>query len=92
MDDACLHDGLLPHGIHHVRQALEPVAHQHAHVPHPAVLDLGQHPQPVLGALPVAVLPGPQAQDVPLAVSSLRNLATVLIRLKNENAIKEITQ
>ncbi len=47
---------------------LNPVADQHAHVPDPPVLDLREDPQPVPGALPVAVLPGPQAQGVPLAV------------------------
>ena len=68
MDNAGLHDRLLPHGAHRVGQALQPVADQHAHVPHAAVLDLGQDPQPVLRSLAVAVLPGPQAQHVPLAV------------------------
>jgi hypothetical protein len=51
-----------------VGQALEPVADHHQHVTGAAVLDLGQHPQPVLRALAVAVLPGPQAHDVALAV------------------------
>ncbi len=68
MNDACLHDRLLPHRAHRIGQALEPVTDQHAHVPHAAVLDLGQHPQPVLGALAVAVLAGPQAQHIALAV------------------------
>ena len=61
-------DGLLPHGIDRVRQSLQPVADHHQHVPGTAVLDLRADPHPVLRALPVAVLPGPQAQDFPLAV------------------------
>src|SRR5215475_8553959 len=68
MDNACLHDGLLPDCADRIRQALEPVADQHAYVPDTAVLDLRQHAEPELGAFPVAVLPGPQAEDVPLAV------------------------
>jgi TIR domain-containing protein len=35
------------------------------------VLDLGEHPHPVL-ALPVAVLPGPQAQDVAVSLDGHR--------------------
>ena len=50
------------------RQALEPVADHHQDVPGAAVLDLRADPHPVLGPLPVAVLPGPQAQHVTLAV------------------------
>src|SRR5215468_1086336 len=68
MDNACLHDGLLPDCADRIRPALEPVADQHAYVPDTAVLDLRQHAEPELGAFPVAVLPGPQAEDVPLAV------------------------
>jgi hypothetical protein len=68
MDDAGLHDRFLPDGVHRVGQALEAVADQHAHVPHAAVLDLREDPQPELGALAIAVLPGPQAQHVTLAV------------------------
>jgi hypothetical protein len=64
---AGLHDGLLPDGIHRVRQPFQPIADHHQHVPHTAVLDLRADPQPVLGALPVAVLPGPQVQHVTLA-------------------------
>src|SRR4029077_19816348 len=44
------------------------VADHHQDVPGAAVLDLGADPQPVLGPLPVAVLPGPQAQEAALAV------------------------
>ena len=62
VDDAGLHDRLRPDALDRVGQALEPVADQHAHVADAAVLDLGQHAQPVLGALPVAVLAGPQAR------------------------------
>jgi hypothetical protein len=43
-------------------------ADQRVHVVRAAVLDLAQHAQPERGALAVAVLPGPQAQDVPLTV------------------------
>jgi hypothetical protein len=57
-----------PHGIHRVWQSFQPVADHHQHVPGAAVLDLRADPQPVLGPLPVAVLAGPQAQDVALAV------------------------
>ncbi len=46
----------------------ESVAHHHQHVRRPAVLDFRADPQPVLRALPVAVLPGPQAQHVTLTV------------------------
>jgi hypothetical protein len=68
MNNACLHDCLLPHSGHCIRQAFEPVADQHAHVGDAAVLDLREDPQPELRALAVAVLPGPQAQHVALAV------------------------
>src|SRR5271165_5434252 len=68
MNDASLHDGLLPHRAHRVGQALQPVADQHAHVPDTAVLDFRQDPQPVLGAFSVAVLSRPQSQHVTLAV------------------------
>ena len=68
MHDTCLHDRLLPDRTHRIGQPLEPVADQHAHVGDAAVLDLGQDPQPELGALAVAVLAGPQPQDVALAV------------------------
>jgi hypothetical protein len=68
MNYARLDDGAVPDGIHPVRQAFQAVAHGHEHVVHAPVLDLGEHPQPVLGALAVAVLAGPQAQHVPLAV------------------------
>ena len=68
MHDAGLHDRLLPDGTHRIGQAFQPVADHHQHIPRPAVLDLRQNPQPELGSLPIAVLPGPQAQHVPLAV------------------------
>jgi len=66
VQDAGLDPGIGPRGGDGVGQALEPVAHHDAHVGDAAVLDLGQHGQPELGAL--AAVPGPQAQDVPLAV------------------------
>jgi hypothetical protein len=68
MDNTRLHDGLLPHGVDRVRQSLQSVADHHQHVPGAAVLDFRADPHPVLGPFPVAVLPGPQAQHVPLAV------------------------
>jgi hypothetical protein len=68
MDDAGLGDRLRPGLGDRLRESLEPVADHHQHVAGAAVADLGEHPQPVLGALAVAVLPGPQPQDVPLAV------------------------
>jgi hypothetical protein len=66
--DACLHHGLFPDGIHRVGEALQPVADHHQDVAGAAVLDLRQDAEPELGALAVAVLPGPQAQDVPFPV------------------------
>jgi hypothetical protein len=65
VNDACLHDGLRPHGRDCIRQALEAIADHDAAVGHAAVLDLGQHPQPVLRTLAVAVLAGPEPEDVP---------------------------
>ena len=50
------------------RQSFQPVADHHQHVPGTAVLDFGADPHPVLRPFPVAVLPGPQAQHVPLPV------------------------
>ncbi len=46
----------------HVGQALQPVADHEEHIPDPAVLQVGQHAHPELGALPAG--PGPQPQDV----------------------------
>ena len=54
-------------GIHRVGQALEPVADQHAHVPAPRFL-ISVRTRSQYLTLPVAVLPGPQSQHVPLAV------------------------
>ena len=51
---------------HRVGQALQPVADEHEHVVHAAVLDLGEDVQPVLGAL--AAVAGPQPQDLPAAL------------------------
>ena len=50
MHDAGLDDRLRPDRADRVGQALQPVADDHAHVGDAAVLDLGQHRQPVLGA------------------------------------------
>jgi hypothetical protein len=68
VDDAGLGDRGRPHRGDGVGQAGQAVADHDAHIGHTAVLDLGKHPQPVLGTLTVAVLAGPQAQDVPLAI------------------------
>src|ERR1039457_5099585 len=68
MDNACLHDCLLPDGAHRVGQAFQSVADHHAHVPDTAVLDFRQDTQPELRSFPVTVLPGPQSQHVALAV------------------------
>ena len=46
----------------------QPVADDHEDVLRAAVLDLGKDAEPELGALPVAVLPGPQTQHVPCPV------------------------
>jgi hypothetical protein len=48
--------------------ALQVVAYHHEHVGRAAVLDRSQDAQPELGALAVAMLPGPQPEDVALAV------------------------
>ena len=50
-----------------IGQPLQPVADNDADVFHAAVLDLGEHPEPELGAL--AAVTGPQPQDVPFAVA-----------------------
>ena len=68
MHDARLGDGLRPDRADGLGEAFEPVADHHEHVAGAAAADLGEDPQPVLGAFAVAVLPGPQPQDVPLAV------------------------
>lgn len=68
MNDACLDDRAVPHRIHRFGKALEAVADHHAHICGAAVLDLGQHRQPELGAL--AAVAGPQAQDVALPGAS----------------------
>lgn len=66
MDAAGLHDGLRPDGVDRVGQALEAVADHDAGVGDAAVLQLGQHPQPVLGAL--GAVAGPHPQDLPLSL------------------------
>ena len=45
-------------------QALQPLTHHDQAVPRCCGSDLGQHPHPVLGALTVTVLAGPQPEDV----------------------------
>ncbi len=71
MNDAGLHDRLRPDLTDRVGQALQPVADQHQHVLDTAVLQLGQHPQPVLGTL--AALPpahNPKMSRWPSAVTA----------------------
>jgi hypothetical protein len=63
---ARLHDRARPHGRDRVRQALQPVADEHEHIPHTAVAQLGEHVQPVLGTF--AAVTGPDAQDVTVAI------------------------
>ena len=60
MNNTGLHDGLWPHLPDRLGQTLQPVTHHDQAVGPTAVLDLGEDPQPVLRALPVAVLTGPQ--------------------------------
>jgi hypothetical protein len=64
MHDARLGHRLRPDLADGVRQAFQPAADHHQDVAGAAVLDLGEYPQPVLRSFAVAVLPGPQAQDV----------------------------
>jgi len=52
--------------VDRLRQALEAVADEHQDVGDTAVLDLGEHVHPVLGAFPAAACPDPQ--DVPLPI------------------------
>src|ERR1700744_1181310 len=66
MNNTCLHDCLFPDGVtRRVGEAFQAVADDHEDVLRAAVLDLGKDAEPELGALAVAVLAGPQAQDVP---------------------------
>jgi hypothetical protein len=56
-----------------VRQAGEAVADDHAHVLDAAVLELGEHVQPVFGALTTgAAVAGPQPEDVAVALAGDR--------------------
>ena len=64
MHDACLGDRLRPYGVDGRGQALESVADHHADVADASVFDLGEHPGPKLRSLSVAVLTGPQPEDV----------------------------
>ena len=64
MHDAGLGDRLRPHGFDRGRQALEPVAHDHADVVGATVFDFGEDPDPKFRSFPVAVLAGPQPEDV----------------------------
>jgi hypothetical protein len=63
---------LRPHRLDRLRQALEAVADYEAHIGGATILDLGQHPHPVLRALSVAVLAGPQPEHVAGAVDGDR--------------------
>jgi hypothetical protein len=62
VDDASLRDGLRPGLLHHLGQALQPVANDEEHILDPPVAQVGEHAHPELGILPVG--PGPQAEDV----------------------------
>jgi len=57
---------LLPHGVDRIRQAFQPVAHEHEHVGDTPVLDLGEHVQPELRS--VSAVAGPDPEDVAFAV------------------------
>jgi hypothetical protein len=75
MDNAGLHDRLRPDLADRVGQPLQAVADQHQHVFDATVLQLGQHPQPVLGSF-TALAAGPQSQDVPVALGHDRQRHT----------------
>lgn len=68
MDDARLHDRELPRRGDRLRQPLEAVTHHDAHILDTTVLDLSEHTQPELRALPA--ITGPDPQDVTLPGSS----------------------
>src|SRR5450759_3544694 len=63
MDDARLHRGHRPDGVHRARQPLQAVAHDEEHIRNAAVLQLGQHRHPELRRLTVTVA-GQHPQDV----------------------------
>jgi len=71
MHHARLHDRARPDRPDRLGQALEAVADQHQHVGDAAVLQLGQHVQPVLGAL--TAVTGPDHEDVAVAVDGDRH-------------------
>jgi len=64
MHDAGLGDRLRPYAFDRCGQALESIADHHADILGAPILDLGEDPGPELRTLPVAVLAGPQPQDV----------------------------
>ena len=66
MNDTRLNGGVLPHGVHRLRQTLQPVTHEHEHVDDAAVLQFGEHVQPVFGAFTAG--PGPDPQNVSLPI------------------------
>ncbi|GAB3852785.1 hypothetical protein GCM10027610_081660 [Dactylosporangium cerinum] len=66
MDHTGLDHRAGPDRLHGLRQALQPVADQHEHVGDAAVLQFGEHVQPVFGAF--TAVAGPHAQDVAVAV------------------------
>ncbi len=69
MNDAGLHQCLGPDVADADRQALQPVADEHEDVLDAPVLDLGQDLLPEFCSFSgLGVLPGPQAQDVPITV------------------------
>jgi hypothetical protein len=69
-----VHDRAWPDLADRVREPFEPVADEHQLVGHAPVLDLREHPQPILGALALAlaVLASPQPEDVAGALGGHR--------------------
>lgn len=65
MNDARLDDRSVPDGVDCLGQSFQSVTDHDAHIAGAAVLDLGEHRQPELGAF--AALAGPQPEDVALA-------------------------
>lgn len=71
MDHTGLHNRAWPHRRDRVGQASQPVADQHEHIRDATVLQLGEHVQPMLGAL--AAVTSPDPEDVTVAVNGDRH-------------------